>query len=140
MKSLKNRICLITFVLILSIPITTFATSGYYNNTNPNYFQSNYNQFFYNYGNDKYGYYDWGHKNWNNNWWYDDKGKGNWDACYYDDHYKKTLFGYDHKKKNCKESKDIWKDWYGGKDKDDKKNWYDGSDSIWGIIGKLLKW
>lgn len=125
MKNGKTIVMTFFLVCTLLIPTSAFATYGHTYN-DQGFFESIFS--FISKGHEEKK--SWG-KEWDKDWkdwdkddWHDDDWKdwdkdkdkwGHWDGC------KKS-------KNRCIESKDIWKDWYGGKDKDRD----DDHDNGWG--------
>ena len=97
MKKVLNLAFVCVFIVALSIPTSTFATYGH-NDSNKNFFESIINKIF----NGNKEAQHWADNDSKNKW---DK---DWDGCY-------------KKGSTCQESIDIWRDCYGGKEKDKHK-------------------
>ncbi|WP_078435033.1 hypothetical protein [Metabacillus halosaccharovorans] len=139
MKFGAVKILVIIFLLVSSLVIPTSALATYGNTYNDqNFFESIFS-FIFN-GTGEKNSWDKDKDDWDDDWKDWDKGKhnwGHWDGC------KKG------KDNRCIESYDIWKDWYGGKNKDknddhdygwdDKHGWYDKKDYSW-VDDNKINW
>jgi hypothetical protein len=131
LKIVKRFVFSCLLIYALSIPASTFATSGT-TYSNQNFFQSVFDFIFFgdkgagNKSSNEKDLKDWDKSYGSNNWddWKkdkDDKGWGNWDGCLKHEN-------------RCIESIDIWRDWYCGKEDKDHKHdyaWANDKGDIW---------